>query len=128
MVEHKQRGEWRMVLKIEMFKPHFLEIWSGSIDAGDTETIEYTFEDNLTIVRLFIWASDGSDLYDVVMTLRIEDEYITHDSIPCQMFNTNYHRAPVLNWNVVNGNKLNLSITNNKTSAISLRVFVEVVK
>jgi len=117
-----------MPIKLENFKPHWLEIKSTTISAGATENIEYTFSDDLVIVRLFIWADDGSSLYDVLVTMRIEDEYITHDSIPAELFNTDQKDAYVLNWKVTNGQKLYMSITNNKASAVTLYIFAEIVK
>lgn len=119
-----------MTMKIEKFKPHWLDISDGTVTiaAGNTESIEYTFSDDLRIKKIFIWATDGSDLYNVTMTLRIEDEFITHDSVPAQLFNQSPFHAIELDWLVKNGNKLYLNITNNTAASITLRVFLEVEK
>lgn len=117
-----------MPLKIEKYKPHFLEIATVTVNAGSTSDIEYTFSDDLIISRLFIWSIDGSSLFNVFITGRIEDEYFTHDSVPAQIFNTDRRDAYELNWKVTNGTKLYLSITNNTASALTLRVFAEVTK
>lgn len=117
-----------MPIKIENYKPHFLEIASKSISASGSADIEYTFSDELTIVRLFIWETSGADLYNVSMTLRIEDEYITHDSIPAEIFNTDRRDAWELNWRVKNGTKLYMTLTNNGSSTVNVKVFAEIVK
>ena len=117
-----------MPYKIERFKPHWLLIATKTVTAGGTETIEHTFDDDLVINRLFIWASDGSSLYDVLLTIRIEDEYVTHDSVPAELFNTDQRDAYELKWSVGKGEKLYISITNNKTTNVTLYVLAEVTK
>lgn len=117
-----------MAYKIERFKPHFLLLKQVTVGAGATEDFEETFSDSLLIKHLLVWATDGSDLYDVLATIRIEDETITHDSVPLELFNTDLDKAIELNWSVREGEKIRVSITNNKTTDITLNFILVIEK
>ena len=117
-----------MAYKIERFKPHFLLLKQLTVGSGATESFEETFSDDLIIKHLLIWASDGSDLYDVLGTITIEDETITHDSVPLELFNTDLDKAMELNWTVRNGEKIKISVTNNKAADVTLNFILVIEK
>ena len=117
-----------MAYKIERFKPHFLLLKQITVSAGATEFVEGTFSDDLVIKHLLVWASDGSDLYDVFGTITIEDETITHDSVPLELFNTDLDKAIELNWTVRNGEKIKISVTNNKATDVTLNFILVIEK
>lgn len=109
-----------MAIKIEKFRPHFLKLFEKTVASGDTENGEVTFSDSFRIKKIFLVETSGTSLNNVTISLRIDDETITHDKIPATMFTESNRYNPDLNWSVVNGNKLYYGITNNTASSITV--------
>ena len=117
-----------MTYKIQLVKNHYILIASEAVPSGGTEKVVYTFSDDLKVLDLVLIEEEGANTKKITTTIQLEDETITHDSVPVYLFSPENRFKQTIAFNVVNGNKLIIAFTNNDSVNATIDIVAIVTK
>jgi hypothetical protein len=100
----------------------FQRVEIGTIAAGQITSKTWTSDDNYTLHSVIINEKGAAVLNDVYVTLRIKNESITRDKVPCNLFTPDYSKEYVLDIPISKGTPVDISIENTKMSSVTIDV------
>lgn len=106
---------------------YFITKEIGTVSAGSTTTVEFTWYETIRVKRIYFVERSGAPLYNVDATIKFGDEdVLTREEVPISLFTYSPLEAFELNREVKAGTLIKVSVTNNGTSSVNLVLVLEV--
>jgi len=99
-----------------------------TINAGSSEEFSWSSDDDYTIHRIFVIEESGSSLYKEDTTVLIDQTAYTKEAIPASLLAPNALYSPIVDVPLKKEQVFKLTILNNESTAITVRVVLELWK
>ncbi|MGC9086791.1 MAG: hypothetical protein ACP5IT_11415 [Thermoproteota archaeon] len=99
-----------------------------TINAGGSEEFSWNSDDDYTLHRIHIIEESGLSLFKEDTTVTIDETTLTKEAVPASLFAPDILLSPILDVSLPEDKKFKLTITNNESSAITVRVVLELWK
>ena len=98
-----------------------------SVSAGGSAEDSWTPETDVRISKIYVFGQGTVDLTQVDLYLEVAGETKTKALVPAKLFDPSNQQHPTLDWMISKGSKIYIKVTNNSSSAYTIRIVFEVI-
>jgi len=99
-----------------------------TINAGSSEEFSWSSDDDYTIHRIHVIEESGLSLYKEDTTFMVDQTAYTKEAIPASLLAPDIQLSPIMDIPLPKEKVFKLTLLNNESSAITVRVVLELWK